>query len=91
MASNHGDRLRLWQDGPHCHWCGRITRLVDVASGQQAPPDQATVDHIYVKHDPRRRSLGNPRVLACNECNQRRALDVYRAALVFWAEAGMTA
>jgi hypothetical protein len=63
-------RRRLWRRDPHCFWCGRLT--VFEAYGV---PHAATIEHIYPRGHPKRRS---PRkvlpetVLACHACNQER-------------------
>lgn len=74
MAKNGKARLRLWQQDPHCHWCGRVTVYRKVMIGQR--PNDATVDHIHSKLDPERHaSETEPHeiVLACRACNGLRA------------------
>ena len=78
-------RHRMWLRNPYCHWCGKLTRLLDVNGGPQ-PVDMATVDHLFSRFNKGRENYslgikctshaGNPmiirRVLACFACNQRR-------------------
>ena len=68
--------LKMWNEDPHCHWCGRLTTL----KGRNEPkllPETATLDHLYSRLDPRRkavnRTMEKRRLLACYGCNQRRS------------------
>ena len=59
--------MSLWLNADkRCHWCNRPTRLCD-----NAPPDQATVDHMIP------RGRGGPNTIencvsACRQCNDDR-------------------
>lgn len=74
-------RARLWLGDDRCYWCRRTTRWkcpkkTPRASHSNSPllPLRATLDHLY----PRWHTLrGAPHstVLACWECNQRRAQE----------------
>lgn len=73
-------RARMWRANPHCYWCGVETVLIEGHHGQQKPSNMATIDHLYsrlhpLRHTQPRRGGGGERrlVLACDECNQRRA------------------
>lgn len=75
-------RHRLWQENPHCHWCGRLTLLVEGSGknrGAGFPADAATVEHLRDRWDPRRQERIQPgerrHVIACRECNNRRVTE----------------
>lgn len=79
-------RLSLFQRDPHCHWCGRLTRYDYVPGVKTQPPDLATIDHLDNrrkrgdKRERERSSIpdvvpGERTVLACRECNERRAVN----------------
>jgi hypothetical protein len=80
-GSERSDQLaRLWRRYQgRCHWCGRITQLLPrVPKRKWHPLDMATRDHLRSKLNERRwepvREKREYRiVLACRECNQRRA------------------
>ena len=69
--------VKMWNENPHCHWCKKLTTL-DHQGGRQEP-DRATIDHLYSRLDPRRKSVNRTmekrRLLACYECNQRRCQE----------------
>jgi len=69
-------KLRLYNENPHCHWCGCLTILTNEAHIKMPDPKMATVDHLISRYDPRRwlHTAANEqrKVLACFECNQRR-------------------
>lgn len=74
MASgNTMARRRLFQRGPHCFWCGKLTVFsVDA----KLKHDAATVDHLYSRLHPDRHAARRGRgrlVLACNQCNKDRS------------------
>ena len=80
-----GRQLRLFlveRDGPHCHWCGRLS--VDPLEVGDTADAAATVDHLDV---PRlRRSVRDPArgVVACSRCNHDRGcltVEEWRAVL----------
>jgi hypothetical protein len=67
-------RYNLWQEDPHCYWCGQTTVLPHPGLPQDLPT-MATVDHLYSRFHPARHQL--PRrddytVLACQACNRAR-------------------
>jgi hypothetical protein len=71
-----------WRADPHCHWCKKPTRLppprVKGVKHRQEH-DWATIDHLvsrFRKHERGAHQPGERRwVLACYECNQRRATE----------------
>lgn len=70
-------RRELWEQDPHCHWCGVETKLYHKFSGGRTEPDQATLDHLYTRLDPLRYRHDHARqvfVLACYKCNWERGL-----------------
>lgn len=70
-------KIKLWNENPHCHWCGRLTRLTNNPNGI-IPDDAATVDHLYSKFDLRRwvKAENEKRyVLACRLCNWNRSFN----------------
>ena len=58
------------RDGPHCHWCGRMT-FDPVEVGDTADEAQ-TIDHLDTRQP--RRSVRDPAraVVACSRCNRDR-------------------
>lgn len=75
--SNREIKEKLYQTDPRCHWCRRVTKLTNIPA-IQGPPDplMATIDHLVSRYHPHRwvkRVV--TRVLACYECNARRARD----------------
>ena len=69
-------RRRLWRRNHRCHWCNRVTHLVNTGKPGQTDPLFATIDHVRSRLDPRRSEPANGEVrhvLACFECNQKRA------------------
>ena len=78
--SNREFKLKLWQADPRCHWCKRITRLLNIPEIQgPAPPDLATIDHLRSRYSLERfvkPKIGeSTKVLACYECNARRGIE----------------
>lgn len=75
--------LLMWNDNPHCHWCGRLTTLKGRAE-QRLTPETATLDHLYSRFDARRKEVNRTtekrRLLACYECNQRRCREAVAAS-----------
>jgi hypothetical protein len=68
-------RIRLFRADPHCFWCG--SKVVLDAHNQ---PNLATVDHLYSRWHPERKSHHTDRssdrvlhVMACLQCNGERA------------------
>lgn len=71
-------RERLFKQDPHCHWCGRLTKLFTPAPGQKAPGDMATVDHVISRLTRTSRAEyhhKSNKVLACENCNRRRGAE----------------
>lgn len=80
MASNREKKLKLFDNDPHCHWCGRLTILTNDKEIKGHPnPLMATVDHLISRYRPERWVKAQPgecrQVLACFECNNRRATE----------------
>jgi hypothetical protein len=78
-GQNKKRKIRLWNQDPHCHWCGCLTELIcdpEIKPGQ-VNPKMATVDHLRTKYDPNRWTNNNGKeertVLACFKCNNDRA------------------
>ena len=76
--SNRRIKERLWhQNNGKCHWCKRLTKLLHIAEIKgKAPDDLATIDHLISRYNPERwvkRDL--TKVLACYECNAKRASE----------------
>jgi hypothetical protein len=77
--SNRTVKLKLWNENPHCHWCGKLTVLTNLAKiGNNPDPDMATVDHIvsrysYYRWVRKSRNEEQRKVLACYDCNQKRS------------------
>jgi hypothetical protein len=70
-------RRVLWRRDPRCFWCGRVTRF-----DAYHEPDAATVEHIYHRAHPKRRSTRRhlpATVLACRKCNSERGAPEARA------------
>lgn len=92
--SNRELRLQLWNENPHCYWCGKETLLIDLNNKRvkkQQWKDAATLDHLYTKYElDKRKSEGNPIVLACQECNHRRGAESTKAQPIeeLWRRAG---
>lgn len=63
-----------------CKWCPKIMRWGKRGAGGKLKHDQATIDHVYDRFDPRRAHLPTPKVAACHECNQRRCAESTKAA-----------
>ena len=75
--SNRESKLKLYQEDPRCYWCKRETILTNIPEIQGQPnPLMATVDHLVSRYHPERwvkREM--TKVLACYECNARRAQE----------------
>lgn len=74
-------RREMWKQDPHCYWCRRETVLYHKLGGGKTRPDQATIDHLYNRLDPRRllHAHGECKyVLSCYECNWKRGLETQR-------------
>jgi len=75
--SNREIKLKLYQADARCHWCKRITILTNIPEIHGEPdPLMATIDHLVSRYHPERwvkRDL--TKVLACYECNARRARE----------------
>jgi hypothetical protein len=57
----------------HCCYCGIAVRYFDLADHSVTPPDFATIDHVNSLNMSKPRPARGETVLACYECNQRRA------------------
>ncbi len=80
MASHRALKLKLHAQNPRCHWCGRVTVLTNVKEIKGQPdPLMATIDHLISRYDVRRWVKAGPdekrKVLACFECNNKRASE----------------
>src|SRR5882672_3707588 len=75
--SNRDIKLKLHQTDSKCHWCGRETILTNIPEIHGEPnPLMATIDHLVSRYHPQRwvrRDI--TKVLACYECNSRRARE----------------
>jgi hypothetical protein len=63
-------RRVLWRRDPRCFWCGTVTRF-----DAYHESDAATLEHIYHRRHPKRRSTKRhlpSYVLACRKCNSER-------------------
>jgi len=59
-----------------CHWCSTIMCWGKRTGGGKLTKDQATIDHVYDRFDPRRVGGGSqPKVAACHGCNDRRGRE----------------
>jgi hypothetical protein len=59
-----------------CHWCPTIMRWGKRPDGGKLNRDQATIDHLNDRYDPKRATgEAQPKVAACQYCNQKRARD----------------
>lgn len=71
-------KLKLHKIDPRCYWCKKETVLPPKPNNSPFP-SLATIDHIYSRFDIRRFVEKKPgeirRVLACYECNQKRARE----------------
>lgn len=63
-------RESLYRRNPHCYWCGMATVFLREKPIRDA--DTATVDHLYSKLHPRRKT-DRRIVLACYGCNNERS------------------
>lgn len=75
-------RNRKWANDPHCHWCGKLTKLPPPrVRGKKhvQEHDWATLDHLVSRFEAEKRRNAKPGekrwVLACFECNNRRARE----------------
>jgi hypothetical protein len=81
MMSNRSLKLKLHALDPRCHWCGRETILTNDANLKKktTSPLMATIDHVVSRYNPLRWVKRQPdevrKVLACFECNNRRASE----------------
>ncbi len=70
-------RKRLFEENPHCCYCGVLTVLTNTVGGQM-PPNAATVEHIYPRLHPKRRepnySQEKRLALACFKCNNEKSV-----------------
>jgi hypothetical protein len=65
----------MWNENPHCHWCGCKTQIFE-SPNKSCPPNGATIDHLISRLNPLRYKLEYyPQelfVLSCYSCNQNR-------------------
>lgn len=75
--SNREIKLKLYQENPRCHWCQRETILTNIPEIHGDPnPLMATIDHLVSRYHPERWVKRDvTKVLACYECNARRARE----------------
>lgn len=75
--SNRDVKIKLHQEDPRCHWCQKETILTNVPEIRGDPnPLMATVDHLVSRYSPYRWVRRDvTKVLACYECNSRRAKE----------------
>ena len=70
-------RKILWESNRFCHWCKRETVLLEdfkyERGGPKPPPNMATIEHLYSRLSSVPRKPKNEKVIACEECNQKRA------------------
>ena len=78
-------RLRLYKQDPHCFWCHELTQYRPMPNGGKNDPEEATVDHVYSRLDPRRPQNPGKFVLAHSKCNQKRAEVEIDAMRQIWA------
>ena len=82
--SRSSRRRKLYEQQPNCHWCGKPTVYSRMTSGGDAGPDEATIDHIYSRRDPRRASNPGAFVIAHSKCNEKRAEIENKASDKLW-------
>lgn len=81
----------LHSHNPHCHWCGKPTLLIPREHHVRAHPDSATRDHVYSQWEERRYLPGGKViVLACHECNGKRAVEQMRRARAMYGRDTLT-
>lgn len=77
--SNRNLKLELYNRNPHCHWCGRLTKLICESNLRHVDPLMATIDHIVSRYHVHRwikkKGRGRRKVLACYECNHKRSVQ----------------
>lgn len=67
------EALYVKQDGK-CYWCDKDTNHPPRLNRDMQNNDTATLDHLYHRGHPKRKShKTNAYVMACYECNQKRA------------------
>lgn len=80
---NRARRNELFAQDPHCYWCTDLTVCVEMDGGT-FPMNAATLDHVFSRYTPHLRTgEGNPTVLACWKCNNRRSREETEA-LPIW-------
>lgn len=84
MATGAKRRKRLFKENPFCVYCGIKTILLPNKGrrGKKWQPNNlATIEHIYTRFDPRRRTpnVNNERrhVLACYKCNHEKGQEAH--------------
>lgn len=77
-------RQKLYKQDPRCFWCGELTEYHDMPGGGKPGPEEATIDHLYSRRDPRRELFPGKWVNAHNKCNLKRAEIENKAADKLW-------
>ena len=75
MGSFRKRKLKLFEQNPHCHYCGVLTVLTEAGVEEYKDnPNHATIDHVYSRFDLRRWVCNNEEryVLSCRKCNNDR-------------------
>ena len=69
-------KLKLWNQNPHCFFCGVLTELAPANDSFFKKKDNTTtIEHLNTRYNPKRWLPGNNKertVLACNKCNLER-------------------
>ena len=69
-------RFKLFNENPHCYWCGHLVINIVVQDRISPPWNMATLDHLFDRFDIENRYKEYPnnedRVLACFKCNTER-------------------
>jgi hypothetical protein len=70
-------RNKLFQEDPHCHWCGRELILPEECKQDKQnwqPDNMATIDHLRSRFSINRQEPNHTKetrlVLACYRCNE---------------------
>src|SRR5437868_13648855 len=77
-------RGRLYTENPVCYWCGEPTHHQQLPGGGTVAPEQATIDHLYSRRDPRRKQFPGAVVNAHSRCNYQRAAVENAAVEKLW-------
>lgn len=73
-SGNRNKKLKefLFKKHPYCYWCKRKLIIHVHEDHKATPPNAATIDHL-VSRFIRKKGEVVDKVLACNECNEKRA------------------